>query len=109
MAPHFCVPARLPTLLRGSCRPAGAASLAHPTGTTGAVRAGNCLSCIDGQKESGRTAADVMSFLRMSFGELFDPVCKLIEGAVLFIFGEASNVLFGGLEGLPHRSFPVSH
>lgn len=35
-APHFlCSPARLPTLLRCSCHPPGAASLAHPPGGAG--------------------------------------------------------------------------
>jgi hypothetical protein len=89
-------------------RTAGKAFLTHPSGTTGAVRAGNFFSFIDGQKESGRTAED-LSFPQMSFGELFDPVCKLIEGAVLFLFREASDVLIGGLECLPNRPIPSSH
>jgi hypothetical protein len=36
----FCLPARLPSLLRGSCRPAGAASCVYSTG----MRSSHCVS-----------------------------------------------------------------
>lgn len=48
-APHlFVYLARLPALLRGSCHPAGAASLTHPTGNALFATASSQIELITG-------------------------------------------------------------